>query len=96
MVLLSRTLARGWCRRWYAAGPGGMNVFDRQTKRLQKNRAAMAPDAATYDYIRDEVCVDSFPGWGESGNDVIRLSCLWRVTPDPEGWKEGSCPECKS
>ena len=70
MVLLSPTLARRCCRRWYAAGPGGMNVFDRRTKRLQKNRAAMAPDAATYDYIKDEVCVDWFPGWGESGNDV--------------------------
>ena len=33
-----------------------MNVFDKLTKLLQKNRAAMAPDAATYDYIRDEVC----------------------------------------
>ena len=49
-------LACRCCRRWYAAGPGGMNVFDRRTKRLQKNRAAIAPDAATYDYIRDEVC----------------------------------------
>ena len=49
-------LACRCCRRWYAAGPGRMNVFDRRTKRLQKNRAAMAPDAATYDYIRDEVC----------------------------------------
>ena len=47
-----------------------MNVFDKLTKRLQKNRAAMAPDAATYGYIRDEVCVDSFLGWGESGNNV--------------------------
>ena len=44
-------------KRWYATGPGGMNVFDRRAKRLQKNRAAMAPDAATYDYIRDEVCI---------------------------------------
>ena len=32
-----------------------MNVFDRNAKRLQKNRAASAPDAATYDYLRDEV-----------------------------------------
>ena len=55
--VLSPMLACRCCRRWYAAGPGGMNVFDRRTKRLQKNRAAMAPDAATYDYIRDEVCV---------------------------------------
>lgn len=36
-------------------GSGSMNVFDRDTKRKQKNRAAMAPDAATYDYLRDEV-----------------------------------------
>ena len=39
-------------------------MFDRYTKRLQKNRAAVAPDVATYDYIRDEVvycayvCID--------------------------------------
>ena len=32
-----------------------MNIFDRKAKRLQKNRAAIAPDAATYDYLKDEV-----------------------------------------
>ena len=32
-----------------------MNVFDRQTKRKQKNRAAMAEDVHVYDYLRDEV-----------------------------------------
>ena len=32
-----------------------MNVFDRQTKRKQKNRAAMAKDVHVYDYLRDEV-----------------------------------------
>ena len=48
------------CERLYSAAQGGVNVFDRYTKRLQKNRAAMAPDVATYDYIRDEVvhCAD--------------------------------------
>ena len=50
-------LARRCWRRWYTAGPGGMNVFDRRTKRLQKNRAAMAPDAATYDYTSEMRCV---------------------------------------
>ena len=32
-----------------------MNVFDRKAKRIQKNRAAAAPNAATYDYLKDEV-----------------------------------------
>ena len=32
-----------------------MNVFDRKAKRLQKNRAAAAANAATYDYLKDEV-----------------------------------------
>ncbi len=32
-----------------------MNVFDRQAKRMQKNRAAVASDAEVYDYIKDEV-----------------------------------------
>ncbi|XP_072030985.1 arginine-hydroxylase NDUFAF5, mitochondrial-like [Amphiura filiformis] len=32
-----------------------MNVFDRQTKRNQKNRAAMADDVEVYDYIKDEI-----------------------------------------
>ena len=46
------------------AGSRGMNVFDRKAKRWHKNRAAMAPDADTFDYLRDEVrrkdpqCVD--------------------------------------
>ena len=32
-----------------------MNVFDRKAKRWHKNRAAMAPNADTFDYLRDEV-----------------------------------------
>ena len=31
-----------------------MNVFDREAKRRQKNRAAASPDAETYDYLRNE------------------------------------------
>ncbi len=38
-----------------SAGNRGMNVFDRKAKRWHKNRAAMAPDADTFDYISDEV-----------------------------------------
>ena len=37
-------------------GARGMNIFDRKAKRWHKNRAAMAPDADTFDYLRDEVC----------------------------------------
>ncbi|XP_013783444.1 arginine-hydroxylase NDUFAF5, mitochondrial-like [Limulus polyphemus] len=32
-----------------------MNVFDRNAKRLQRNRAAMAKDVHLYDYLKDEV-----------------------------------------
>lgn len=31
-----------------------MNIFDRQTKRHQKDTAARSKDAATYDYLKDE------------------------------------------
>lgn len=40
------------CQR-YSTAP--LNVFDRKTKRKQRNRAAMAPDADTYDYLKDRV-----------------------------------------
>ncbi|CAG0919683.1 unnamed protein product [Notodromas monacha] len=30
----------------------GINVFDRQTKLLQRSRAALAPDADNYDYVK--------------------------------------------
>lgn len=32
-----------------------INVFDRQAKRKQKNRAAMADDVQVYDYLKDEI-----------------------------------------
>lgn len=38
-----------------SGGSQGMNVFDRKAKRWHKNRASMAPDADTFDYLRDEV-----------------------------------------
>ncbi len=31
------------------------NVFDRSAKRQQKNRAAVARDAESYDYLKDKV-----------------------------------------
>ncbi len=49
-------------RRWLTSssflsqdGQGAVNIFDRATKRKQKNRAAIADDVVTYDYLRDEV-----------------------------------------
>ena len=36
-------------------GRKSVNIFDREAKRKQKNRAALAEDVATYDYLRDEV-----------------------------------------
>ena len=32
-----------------------MNVFDRNTKRKQRNRTAHLPDYSVYDYLKDEV-----------------------------------------
>ncbi len=34
---------------------GMMNVFDRQAKKMQKDRTALAGDYQTYNYIKDEV-----------------------------------------
>lgn len=31
------------------------NIFDRNVKRLQKERSAQRPDVALFDYIKDEV-----------------------------------------
>lgn len=31
------------------------HIFDRRAKRLQKERSALRPDVALYDYIKDEV-----------------------------------------
>ena len=36
-------------------GGGAVNVFDRSAKRKQRARAAMAPDAHLYDYLKDHV-----------------------------------------
>jgi len=32
-----------------------INIFDRQAKYLQRERAARAPDVAVYDYLKEEV-----------------------------------------
>ena len=32
-----------------------MNVFDRQAKRMQRNRAAAAQNAHIFNYLKDEV-----------------------------------------
>lgn len=31
------------------------NIFNRQVKRMQRDRAASAPDASKFDYLRNEV-----------------------------------------
>ena len=38
------------------SAPGGtVNVFDRNVKRIQRNRAALLPDPGLYDYLKDAV-----------------------------------------
>lgn len=34
---------------------GSINIFDRNTKRLQRQRAAIAEDVNLYDYLKDEI-----------------------------------------
>lgn len=55
-VALSQvTLLQG---RWFSslASPGGtVNIFDRNAKRIQRNRAASLPDPGLYDYLKDAV-----------------------------------------
>ncbi len=46
-------VSRGLDRR--SGGGGAMNVFDRQAKKLQRARAAVAKDAHLYDYLKDHV-----------------------------------------
>ncbi len=39
-----------------AYSTGAMNIFDRETKRKQKNRASLAAkEDRTYDYLKDKV-----------------------------------------
>ncbi|CAM2110916.1 arginine-hydroxylase NDUFAF5, mitochondrial isoform X1 [Lepidochelys kempii] len=53
-----------WCRRFWVAsgeaaaaspGSGARTPFDRELKRKQKNWAALQPEPAKYDYLREEV-----------------------------------------
>ncbi|XP_077997022.1 arginine-hydroxylase NDUFAF5, mitochondrial-like [Glandiceps talaboti] len=57
--LLQRTnIAMSCVRLMHPGNPKGeaiMNIFDRNAKRLQRNRAAVLEDAHVYDYLKDEV-----------------------------------------
>lgn len=37
-----------------------MNVFDRQAKLLQRERAARNPDVAVFDYLKEEVSIKRY------------------------------------
>uniref|UniRef100_A0A0K8UTA6 Putative methyltransferase C20orf7, mitochondrial n=1 Tax=Bactrocera latifrons TaxID=174628 RepID=A0A0K8UTA6_BACLA len=39
----------------YSTQPAHQNIFDRNAKRLQKERAALNPDVELYDYLKEEV-----------------------------------------
>lgn len=43
------------CRRLAMKTDNPMNIFDRTTKRMQRNRTARLEDPAVYDYIKEEV-----------------------------------------
>lgn len=47
-----------WCQNTavnYSTQPAYQNIFDRNAKRLQKERAALNPDVELYDYLKEEV-----------------------------------------
>ena len=55
-----------------------MNVFNRQAKRLQKNRAAFLPNTDDYDYLKDEVArriVDRLSDVSRHFPSVLDLGC---------------------
>ena len=49
----------GGIERWFSTAPASsddiMNVFDRNTKRKQRNQTALLPNYNVYDYLKDEV-----------------------------------------
>ena len=49
----------------YSTATGAANVFDRRTKCLQRSRAATAPNADTFDYLKDRVGIISY-GWAHN------------------------------
>uniref|UniRef100_A0A8C3IGJ6 Arginine-hydroxylase NDUFAF5, mitochondrial n=1 Tax=Chrysemys picta bellii TaxID=8478 RepID=A0A8C3IGJ6_CHRPI len=71
-----------WCRRFWTAsgeaaaaaaspGSGARSPFDRQLKRKQKNWAALQPEPAKYNYLREEV---RHPRPRSSGSATFRLA----------------------
>ena len=57
-VIAVRQLVGLQIQRLYSTARGGggtVNIFDRKTKRQQRNRVSLSPDASTYDYLRDRV-----------------------------------------
>ena len=48
-------------RRMLAAGAPGITIFNREQKRMQRQRAAREPESTHVDYLRDEIaqrCAD--------------------------------------
>ena len=43
------------CYRCMSSQETIMNVFDRKTKRMQKNRTAQMKDYEVYEYVKDEI-----------------------------------------
>lgn len=61
-------------RRLFVRNYSVMNIFDRNTKRLQRSRAALADDSRDYDYLKNEVAQDL----------AFRLTVRrWRLALDP-------------
>ncbi|XP_033110885.1 arginine-hydroxylase NDUFAF5, mitochondrial-like [Anneissia japonica] len=68
-------------KRWQHGGSSSehtMNVFDRKTKQMQRDRAAMADNVDVYDYLKDEVAyrlVDRLRDVTRKFDVALDLSC---------------------
>ncbi|XP_005186547.2 arginine-hydroxylase NDUFAF5, mitochondrial isoform X2 [Musca domestica] len=51
----SVTLSSAIQRHTYSNQPSYQKIFDRNAKRLQKERAALSPDVELYDYLKEEI-----------------------------------------
>lgn len=58
--------------------PSSMNIFDREVKRIQRNRIALDPKSTDYDYVKEEVgyrVADRIFDIKRSFNTILDLGC---------------------
>ncbi len=55
---------------------GAVNVFDRNAKRRQKDRASMSDDPSVYDYLRDAIAGHIVDRVYDVSRSVVSLHCF--------------------